>query len=1172
MTFLKPLIFSTFLLLASRATAQQSCYLIEAEAFQFKGKWVVEKSSDCLGSAMLRVYQDSDTSEDNDALTVININEAGTYHVWTRSRDYAVTSHPRTFTLSVDGSVMSQSGSHGQEGFYWEKVGSVNLTRKPIMLRLHDSGTYFGRCDAILLTKDADANPNLLTNTQIARWRKSPVSMDYSTSSAPALAADRVITAGYTSLASVSNGEIRLSFVRLDDGTIVCKNDFYAAGSWRRYHSSAEDNRIALISNEKKVSVNHNQYYPAWDCCTASRELQFEGNTYPVTVDGDRTNPYFTGTLTEARAIAVSKTAANTLKVTYDCGNLGSLIGLWTVPESGTHINVTFRFTPMTDGTYSIIMHGAKGVDPENVNHVLMPPMFQEKRLPDTPLMMFSSMMTQCLSMVESNMSFGKVSTYVAADLGTFTQDWGTYDHSPIGFTLRNSTGGVQPVAFAPLPGMKDAFVKKGNRIEVKFVTGINPADCSSTLEYVSDNVFCVTDYRRQDSQSLNTTLHNIASLIKNSDHNGWNSAMKGPWDIECDGNTAPTVVHSSPLALLGAATLTDDENLYTGYALPAIEYVLSRNGFRTNGNVPAPLDPMRSHFPTTTYEGINTLTGYLNPWLKAIALPDGELRSTNGYFASVQPYRQALSAYQLTGNDSWLSQAETMATQIIMSENGSDSTQPFAPGTFYNSQMYADWQSMLDMYSITGDEKYTEAASRGAINTIAGIKTWPRVAEGVEQIVHPGSRYDGVTSIWWKGTERYRLGFPRTDGDAPEHSVDARKVSSVGLSIEQPVTYFLRSAGQTVRPVYMSNWAPALLRLSEATGKPIYETYARNAVTGRADNYPGYYATGYTDIPCSAQFPCTGPDVSSIYYHHIPAYMALIQDYLVSDIIARSNGMIDFPHARQEGFVWFSNDIYGSANGVVHGNEARLWMPEGIAATDRPDINMLTARGADRLFIMLTDQSGTDTTVTVILSNNISRQMKSTSVTLYDNENRESYLECENGHIRLTVPAHGVVTLVLGMEWSDSLAKVIAEPLTDGLRIIDTGTEAGKVYLYRIRSPFGWDSVYGVAGCSSVEGLSIDVACNNEHIKATSWPYEWSFARFGYNESIDINITVNINGVPVKTITDAFDPSLSAIGTITTETHSAAPQGIYRIDGVKVNNTDQPGFYIINGHKFIKK
>ncbi|MDE6468913.1 MAG: hypothetical protein K2L28_08480 [Muribaculaceae bacterium] len=53
--------------------ARSASILIEGEAFQFKGKWVVEKSSECLGTAMLRVYQDSRAGAADDALTVVNI-------------------------------------------------------------------------------------------------------------------------------------------------------------------------------------------------------------------------------------------------------------------------------------------------------------------------------------------------------------------------------------------------------------------------------------------------------------------------------------------------------------------------------------------------------------------------------------------------------------------------------------------------------------------------------------------------------------------------------------------------------------------------------------------------------------------------------------------------------------------------------------------------------------------------------------------------------------------------------------------------------------------------------------------------------------------------------------------------------------------------------------------
>lgn len=1144
---------------AAIAASAQTC-LIEAESFQFKGKWVVEKSSECLGTAMLRVFAGADTSDSDDALTAVNIAQEGTYHVWTRSRDYAASPYPRTYTLSVDEVAMTPSGSHGTEGFIWEHVGSVNLQAKNTLLRLHDTGAYYGRCDAILLTTDASVNPNSLTNTQLARWRKTPVALDYDSGQLPSLSPDLDIEAGYTTLATVKNGEIRVSFVRLADGTIVCKNDFYAAGSWRRYRSSAEDNRVAIISNQSDIAVNFNNFYPAWDYCAASRTVNFGGVTYPVTVDGDRTNPYFTGSLTEARATAVTKTDASTIKVTYDAGGLGTLIGYWSVPETGAFVNVRMRFTPGESGSWSVALHGAKGVPGDDVTQVMMPPMFQQLRIPATPQMMTASMMTQCVAMVESEMAFGAASAFVAADLDAFNSDWGTFGYSPVGFILRNSLGDVQPVAVSPVPGMRDARVSAGRTLEVRFVAGIIPSGISDALPYVSDNVFEVADYRNPGAHSLSDAYHNVVSLLCNNGYNGWNPDMKGFWDIECNGNTNPTVVQSSPLSVVAASMAAADEDMYVGYALPTIEYMLSRNAFRTPGKNAVRLDPMRSQFPTTCYEGLNTLMAGINPWLSALALPGGELRSANGYFSSVEPYRQALSAYRLTGDESWLGKAQALAASRLDALARGDDAVP-APGTFYNSQMCADWQSLLDMYAATADEQYLSAASVLATATLAGVKTWPRVAGG-DMTVHPGGVYDGVTTIWWKGSERFRLGFPRTEGDAPEHQVNAAQVSSVGLGIEQPATYFLRTAGKNIQPVMMSNWAPALLRLAAATGKPVYETYARNAVIGRAANYPGYYATGYTDITASPDFPYTGPDVSSIYYHHIPAYMGMLQDYLLTEAATRSDGAISFPSARQEGFVWFANNVCGMAPGSVYGSAARLWMPAEVASIDNAAVNLVTARGDNRLYLILTNDTDCAAAAGIALSSEIAAQVADGEAIVYAADGSESAASFSSGNGRAEVPSRGILTISIPMQWSDGASAAVS-PLGDGMKVVDTATSAGKIYLYRIRSPFGWDSIYGCAEGNS-EGLRIEVTCNEDHASATAWPYEWSFARYGYDEPVKVTVTVNGSQVADTT----FVPGSSGVDDVVVTDTPVRPQGIYRLDGVRVSAAIAPGFYVINGRK----
>lgn len=1116
--------------------------LIEGEAFQFKGRWVVERSSECLGSAMLRVYQDKEAAEGEDAFTVFTVPQAGNYSVWVRSRDYAGSARPRSFTLSIDGTAMAEAGLHGLDAFYWEKVGNIDLAAKQCLLRLTDTGCYYGRCDAILLTTDATLDPNTRTNTELARFRRNPVTMKYDSESTPGLSASLNIESGYTTLATVSNDQIRLSFVRLaGSGVIVAKTDYYHDGRWRRFGGTAEDNRIAVIASDKTPAIDYNNFYPSWEQSGARHTLSFEGVNYAVMADGDRGNPFYTGEIIEPQAIYVSKSDASTIKVSYTCGAAGTMTGYWTVPENGTHIGVRLQFTPAKEGNYSLAMHGIKGVAPSSVKATLMPPMFTGSTLPASPVMMCASMMTQCMAAVETN---GGITSFISADLDDFPKDWGSMDYSPVGFTLVDSRGEAQPVAFAPVPGMADSRVKAKHILERSFVIGINAGTWGNTLEYVSDNVFGVEDYRKSGANSLSKTIENIIRLAADDEYSGWNPQLKGFWDIETNGATDPTVVQSAPLALLGASALCDDETLYMTRALPGIEFVLSRSGYRFRSAAPTALDPYSSQFATTMYEGINALTGGLNPWLAEVALPDGEVRCKNGYFSTLQEYRQELSAYRLTGDKSRLDKAIALADAYAPAVAAAP-----ASGNFYNSQMIQDWTPLLDMYRETGDEKYLAKAEQGAAYTIAGVKTWPRVAQGM-QTVHPGDTYDGVTSIWWKGAEQFRLGFPRQAGDAPEHSVEAWKVSSVGLGIEQPATYFLRTSGRTVRPVYMTNWAARLAELGALSGRSVYDTYSRNAVIGRADNYPGYYATGYTDIVCPADFPYIGPDVSSIYYHHIPAHLAMLQDFLISRFVALSKGEIDFEPARQEGFVWFANNIFGARKGTVGGAPARLWLPLDEVSTDNADVSVILAKDEGVIYVLLLNDGDGVADVNVSFGSEVAG--------LTSTQSLRRNIAARSTEI-VTLPAADV-----------HLADI--QPLESGMKTIDTGTDAGKIYLFRIRSPFGWDTLYGYAGCSDVKGLTIEVESRGNVSTANTWPYEWSFARYDTDEQADVNIRILKDGVEIWKGSATFSPVTSTVENVSVEASADSRSGIYTIEGRKIDKINAPGVYICNGRKIFRQ
>ena len=135
---------------------------------------------------------------------------------------------------------------------------------------------------------------------------------------------------------------------------------------------------------------------------------------------------------------------------------------------------------------------------------------------------------------------------------------------------------------------------------------------------------------------------------------------------------------------------------------------------------------------------------------------------------------------------------------------------------------------------------------------------------------------------------------------------------------------------------IMQSTWAPHLLRVYRHTNRTLFRTFARNSVIGRFANYPGYYLTCFTDLVHDPRYPYTGPDITSIYYHHIPVHYAFAMDYLVADAEARSGGQVVFPWVKQKNYAWFNNRVYTAEPGTVYSDRnAVLWLERGLVTTD---------------------------------------------------------------------------------------------------------------------------------------------------------------------------------------------------------------------------------------------
>jgi hypothetical protein len=144
------------------AAARNDLVLIEAEGFTSRGGWVVDPQfMDTMGSPYLLAHGLGRPVAD--AVTSVAIPAAGRYRVWVRTKDWVAPwqapGSPGRFQLLVNGRALQTTfGTVGAE-WHWQDGGTVDLAAGLTRVALHDLTGFEGRCDAILLARDAQFNP-----------------------------------------------------------------------------------------------------------------------------------------------------------------------------------------------------------------------------------------------------------------------------------------------------------------------------------------------------------------------------------------------------------------------------------------------------------------------------------------------------------------------------------------------------------------------------------------------------------------------------------------------------------------------------------------------------------------------------------------------------------------------------------------------------------------------------------------------------------------------------------------------------------------------------------------------------------------------------------------------------------------------------------------------------
>lgn len=152
---------------------------VEAESFPETGGWKLDTQFiHEMGSPYLMAHGLGTPVAD--AVTEIEVTEAGQYRVWARTIDWVARwgakPSPGKFQIAIgDQTLPATFGTESAE-WQWQDGGLIKLPAGKMQLSLHDLTGFNGRCDCIYLTTDADAKPPASTEV-LSGWRRSQLGL-----------------------------------------------------------------------------------------------------------------------------------------------------------------------------------------------------------------------------------------------------------------------------------------------------------------------------------------------------------------------------------------------------------------------------------------------------------------------------------------------------------------------------------------------------------------------------------------------------------------------------------------------------------------------------------------------------------------------------------------------------------------------------------------------------------------------------------------------------------------------------------------------------------------------------------------------------------------------------------------------------------------------------------
>ncbi len=612
---------------------------------------------------------------------------------------------------------------------------------------------------------------------------------------------------------------------------------------------------------------------------------------------------------------------------------------------------IKYTLIPKQKGYFSIGYTGAPSIPPDAAAEIWQPLIWQEKRFPDNSYLTPSYMATLPTTLVND----GENSIGVMASPEYLPFDpLPVFANSQFGISVRDQNGKAKPQVFAPIFGSQKSLMNAGQSFSFSAYLVVEPQRITYTYEKIAREYFGFKDYRKNDISTLNNVFDNIVDYSM-TNYAWFVDSLKGfAYSTDVPG----AVKNVSSLNPLELAIVTDNKEIFEKRAYPLLEYMLSREKFLfaldSTQKIQSPSRKLRGPIaPISELATLYHVFGQSNPFYLSLAKQEYDtIRIRNLDVAEKgNTWISSMNLYKANKEDIYLKRAIEGADTYLKNRVSIKQTtfnDEFAGGFFFWTAYTNKWIDLLGLYELTGDIKYLKAAHEGARHYT--MFTW----------MAPGIPTDSLITVN-KGGKAPHYGYLKSKRhkqmDFPEEQAPAWRLSEIGLTPESSGT----STGH--RAIFMANYAPWMLRLGYYTNDNFLKEVAKAAIIGRYRNFPGYHInTARTTAYEKFNFPMhehKEQSVNSFHYNHIMPMASMLLDYLVTDAYVRSEGKIEFPSQFIEGYAYLQSKFYGASKGKFYDEEnVTLWMPKKLVTTGSVELNYVSGRRGNDVFIAFMNQS----------------------------------------------------------------------------------------------------------------------------------------------------------------------------------------------------------------------